>query len=191
MKGRILSIAAVLAIGAVAGFFGARAYEQSQCAKRLEFAAAENVRASGILRSGADQWAGSLADAQGEAMLRSFVAGLAPLVLAERDTSVDIAGVSLLRLNGVQGVSILRADGKTLYASDAKLSVTDAGNEQTRWALAASDFAVRESVRPGVREMALPVNDSGRVLAVVWLAYDSAAIRERYRPEPLKAALGE
>ena len=124
-------------------------------------------------------------------MLRAFVAGLAPLILAERDTSVDIAGVSLLRLTGVQGVSILRADGKTLYASDAKLSVTDSGNEQTRWALAATDFAVRESVRPGIREMSLPVNDSGRVLAVVWLAYDSAAIRERYRPEPLKAALSE
>jgi hypothetical protein len=108
------------------------------------------------------------------------------LLLAERMTALDIAGASLLRLHGVQGVSIVRADGKVLYASDAKLTVSDTGNEQTRWALSATDFSSRDSVQPGVKEMALPVSDAGKLLAVVWLAYDVNAIREQYRPASLK-----
>jgi hypothetical protein len=85
----------------------------------------------------------------------------------------------------VQGVTILRADGKTLYASDAKLTVSDAGSAQTRWALTATDFIKRDGLKPGITEMSLPVTDRGTVLAVVWLAYDQNLARERLRPDQL------
>lgn len=180
-----MAAAVLLLVGAVAGLLGTRAYERSESAKRTESAARQAEMNSSTLRRGAEQWADSLAKAEGEAILRSFVAGLAPVVLAGRESSVDVAGASLLRLAGVRGVTILRADGKTLYASDAKLTVSDAGSEQTRWAATATDFMVRESVQPGVSEMALPVTDRGTVLAMVWLAYDSTLARERFRPEQL------
>jgi hypothetical protein len=183
---KIMSAVVLLALGAAAGFFGARAYERSQCVKQAEAAAQQAETNSAALRSGGEQWAQSLANAQGEAIIRSFAAGLAPVVLVGRETTVDVAGASLLRLGGVQGVTILRADGKTLYASDAKLTVSDAGSEQTRWALTATDFMTRDGAEPGVMEMSLPVTDRGTVLAVVWLAYDSNLAREKFRPDPLR-----
>jgi hypothetical protein len=154
--------------------------------KQAEAAAQQAETNSAALRSGGEQWAQSLANAQGEAIIRSFAAGLAPVVLVGRETTVDVAGASLLRLGGVQGVTILRADAKTLYASDAKLTVSDAGSEQTRWALTATDFMTRDGAEPGVMEMSLPVTDRGTVLAVVWLAYDSNLAREKFRPDPLR-----
>lgn len=175
----------VLIVGAALGFFGARTYERAQCAKRAESVALESTAQTDSLHRGAEQWADSLAKAEGEAVIRSFAAGLAPVVLAGRPASVDIAGASLLRLRGVQGVTILRADGKVLYASNAKLTVSETGTEQTRWAMAAKDFMIRESVQPGIAEMSLPVTDRGSVLAVVWLAYDPALIREQWRPQSL------
>jgi hypothetical protein len=184
---KILVAVALLVVGAAAGFAGARAYERSQCVQKVASAEQQAAANADTIRRGAEEWAQSLARAEGEAILRSFTAGLAPVVLTGRETSVDVAGASLLRLAGVQGVTILRADGKTLYASDAKLTVSDVGSEQTRWALTATDFMTRDGPQPGLTEMSLPVTDRGKVLAIVWLAYDSNLARERLRPAELSA----
>lgn len=176
----------MLLLGGAAGFFGARAYERSQCVQRAATAAQQANANSDTIRRGAEEWARALAETEGEAIIRSFTAGLAPVVLAGRDTSVGVAGASLLRLEGVQGVTIMRADGTTLYASDAKLTVSDAGSEQTRWALTATDFTTRDGSQPGVTEMSMPVTDRGKVLAIIWLAYDSNLARERFRPDALR-----
>jgi hypothetical protein len=157
------------------------------CASRAEEAAQQAEVISETLRRGAEEWTHSLAKANGEAILRSFAAGLAPVVLAGRENSVDVAGASLLRLGGVRGVTILRADGKALYASDAKLTVSDAVNEQTRWAMTAADFMSRDALQPGVTEMALPITDRGSILAIVWLAYDADRAREQLRPDELRS----
>jgi hypothetical protein len=183
-----LGIVILVGVAAAAGFFAAQSYERAQSAAERDVITAQAANNLATLRADAESWANSIAIGQGEMALRSFVAGLTPLLLAERLTALDIAGASLLRLHGVQGVSIVRADGKVLYASDTKLTVSDAGNEQTRWALTATDFSSRDSVQPGVKEMALPVNDAGKLLAVVWLSYDANAIRDHSRPASLKDA---
>jgi hypothetical protein len=182
LKFKLILAVVLLGLGAAAGVFGALEYERARSAERAEIASQQAEANLETLRLDAEQWAQSLANAEGEAILRSFAAGLAPVVLAGRETSVDVAGASLLRLVGVQGVTILSVDGKTLYASDAKLTVSDAGSEQTRWALTATDYMTRDGPRPGEIEMALPVTDRGAVLAIVWLAYDSNLARERFRP---------
>lgn len=186
-KTTMLAALVLFLLGAAAGLLGTRAYERAQCAKRADAASSAATVNAGALRSGANQWTQALVTGQGEAILRAFVAGVAPLVLAGRENLVEVAGASLLRLTGVQGVTILRADGKVLYASDAKLTVSDAGNDQTKWALTATDFISRDGIRPGVTEMSLPVTDRGKVLAIVWLAYDRDRVREQSRPELLAA----
>jgi hypothetical protein len=183
-----LSIGILIGVAAAAGFFAAQSYERAQSAAERDVITAQAANNLAALRADAESWANAIAIGQGEMVLRSFAAGLTPLLLAERVTALDIAGASLLRLHGVQGVSIVRADGKVLYASDTKLTVSDTGNEQTRWALSATDFSSRDSVQLGVKEMALPVNDAGKLLAVVWLAYDATAIREQNRPASLSEA---
>ncbi len=188
---KILIVVSLLVVGAAVGFLGARAYDRAQCERRSSIASQLADASSGTMRRGAEQWADSLATDQGESILRAFTAGLAPIVLIGRESSVEVAGASLLRLRGVQGVTILRADGKTLYASDAKLTVSNVGSEQTRWALTATDFMSRDGSRPGLAEMSVPVTDRGKVLAVVWLAYDWTLARELFRPDTLHAQSSE
>lgn len=187
-RSKIVLAVTLLLAGAAAGMFGASAYQRSQCASRAESMNTEAATRLDTVRQGAERWVRSMARGEGEAILRSFVAGLAPVVLAGRESSVDVAGASLLRLGGVRGVTILSADGKTLYASDAKLTVSDAGSEQTRWASTATDFMSRDGVQTGQTEMALPVTDRGSVLAIVWLAYDPSFAREQSRPAELSGA---
>lgn len=182
-----VGIVVVALAAASAGFFAARGYEQTQSAKVLEAEALRHAEELSAARSDAEAWAGAVANEQGAAILRSFAAGLTPLLLAERHTAIDIAGASLLRLQGVKGVTVLRNDGKVLYASDTKLTVNEEGNEQTRWALSAAEFASRPGVQPGAIEMALPVGDAGKTLAVVWLAYDAHGVRDRNRPSSMAA----
>lgn len=183
MNSRVLAFVAIAVVCLAIGIYGARTFEKSRCAKEAESTALAMAESSNTLRSAAEQWSESLAKTQGEAILRSFVAGVAPVMLAGREQPLDIASTSLLRLPGVQGVIILRADGKTLYSSDAKLIVTDAGNERTRWALTATDFMSRDQL--GVMEMSLPITDRGTIVAVVWLSYAASRIREEHRPESL------
>lgn len=185
---RIPGAIALVVVGAAAGFAGTRAYERSQATQRMEAFAQRAQSSETEVRRGAEQWADALAASEGEAVLRSFAAGLAAAMLSGRGGSLDVAGTSLLRLPGVQAVTVLRPDGTMLYASDAKLTVSGTGNEQTRWALTAKDFMSRGSQANGVQEMALPITDRGTVLAIVWLAFDSARVRDRERPEALNPA---
>lgn len=179
---------ALVAIGGAIGFFGARTYEQAQAAKRLDVQMQRAASNDAAVRRHAEQWADALAMTQSEAVLRSFAAGLAPTLLSGRGGSLDVAGTSLLRLDGVRGVTILRADGKALYASDAKLTVSEAGNEQTRWALTARDFMSRPASESGITEMALPITDRGTVIAIVWLAFDTTRVRDSERPPGLSSS---
>jgi hypothetical protein len=176
---------ALVAVGGAVGFFGARTYEQAQAAKRLDAQMQRAASNDADIRRHAEQWADALAMAEGEAVLRSFAAGLAPTLLSCRGGSLDVAGTSLLRLDGVRGVTILRADGKALYASDAKLTVSEAGNEQTHWALTARDFMSRAAAGSGTTEMALPITDRGTVIAIVWLEFDAKRVRDSERPPDL------
>lgn len=185
MDFRIPGGIALIVVGAVAGFAGTRAYERAQATQRMDAFAQRAQGSETELRRSAEHWADALAETEGEAVLRSFAAGLAATMLSGRSGSLDVAATSLLRLPGVQAVTVLRPDGTTLYASDAKLTVSGAGNDQTRWALTAKDFMSRDSQESGVTEMALPVTDRGGVLAIVWLAFDTARVRDRDRPEAL------
>ena len=117
-----LGIAILVGVAAAAGFFAAQSYERAQASAERDVITTQAANNLATMRADAESWAASIAIGQGEMALRSFAAGLTPLLLAERMTALDIAGASLLRLKGVQGVSIVRADGKVLYASDAKLT---------------------------------------------------------------------
>jgi hypothetical protein len=188
MKLKQAFVLIMMVVCVLLGFLGAQRYEQSQYESLRTADAATSVEQQEDLRAAAREWARNLASQRGQDVLRAFAAGLTPLLLSDQQTAMSIAGSSLLRLHGVQGVAILRTDGKVLYASDAKLTVSEDGNEQSHWALQAREFASRNSYQPDVVEMALPINDAGKVLAVVWLAYDTRKITEPARPELLADA---
>lgn len=187
MKGKILvfSIAAVVFI--VAGVMIGRYFEMRRSAEQA--AATEEIHSAQLttIRGEATQWAGTLAGQQAEVVLRSFVSGITPSILAERRESVELSAVGLLRIPGVDGIHVLRPDGSVVYSSDGKLVSTGQAGEQGAWASAVTELASRPGARTGVVEIAMPITDSGKNLAVVWLEFGVDSVRDLARPAGLAA----
>lgn len=187
----VIVTVAVLSMTLLAAAFQAgRLLEVRRCEARQLATAAAHEEATAALRGAAGSWADALVTREGEVVLRAFAAGIAPSIRAERRESLEVAAVSLLRVPGVEGIHVLRPDGTVVYSSDAKLATTGRGGERAAWALAASGLASRESHRPGVVELATPVVDGGRALAIVWLEFGHAAVREAARPQALSVPPG-
>ena len=178
---RLLIVIVALAT-AVAGFLLARNLERSRAAKESA-ALTATYQAELVATKGAGRnWAEAIATRQGEAILRAFVAGITPSLLAERRESLEISAVSLLRVPGVDGIHVFRPDGSVYYSSDAKLVTVGSAGEEGAWSLAATDFISRSGAREGTLDLAVPVVDSGRTLATVWLQYALAGVRDAERP---------
>lgn len=180
MKG-ILAILLAIAT-AVGGFLAARHFERQRCADETVALVAEHDAAITKLKSSAEGWAEAVAKRQGEAVINAFVSGISPSILAERRESLEISAVSLLRVPGVEGIHLFKLDGAVIYSSDAKLVTIGSAGEAGAWALAAPELVAREGARQGTLELAVPVVDSGRVLAVVWMEFGLAAVRDTGRP---------
>ncbi len=181
----VVLLALCVAAGVQAGLF----LERRRCNEK-ELAAAETHRQeTGKLRREALIWADALATHEAQAVLRSFVSGIGPAVRTGRRESLEMSAVSLLRVAGVEGIHILQPDGIVVYSSDAKLATTGKGGERAAWALSVTDLASRPSFRPGVLEVAAPVVDAGQTLAVVWLEFGHARVRDAARPPKLAADL--
>jgi hypothetical protein len=180
----ILLIAGALLCGAV-GFLIAQRWGAVRYEDRATTAVEEHATDLSTSRALADQWADALAMSQGRSILQAFVAGITPAVLAQRRETMELATVSLLRIPGVAGIHVFGAGGEVLYSSDAKLTTTGEAEYRGTWALEASDFASRQSTRPGMVDFAAPISDGTSKLAVVWLEYDLARVRDAARPVEL------
>lgn len=175
--GLIVAGIAVLALG----IFGGLRWERANCDEELARASTRHGEEMTAAKAEAERWADTIATRQGEAMLRAFVSGVTPAVLADRIDSLGISSTSLLRVPGVAGIHLFRADGQVIYSSDAKLTTLGVGGDRATWALAAPELVSRKSDRPGMLEFALPIVDSGKVLALCWMEYDVAGVREAGR----------
>lgn len=169
---------ACLVVGILIGSY----FQGRRCSREAKAAAAAHEAELGTARTEAERWAEALATRQGEAVLKSFVSGIAPSILSERRESLELSAVSLLREPGVEGIHVVGPDGSVVYSSDVKLSTMGEGGDKAVWAAAVTDFTSRTSNRPGVIDYAVPVIDSGRVLAVVWLEFGRAKVRDLARP---------
>jgi hypothetical protein len=187
MRSRAILYGLAAAVFIAAGVLGGWYFEHRRCVKETKVAAELHGEQLKTLRADAAQWAGTLASSQAEAVLRSFVAGIAPSILAERRESVEMSAVSLLRIPGVEGIHVLRPDGNVVYSSDAKLVTTGEGGNKAAWALAANELVSRPSPRPGSIDLAAPITDAGKALSVVWLEFGLASVRDLARPAGLAA----
>jgi hypothetical protein len=178
---KVLLVAAALACVAL-GFFAARQIERMRYADRVGSMQEQHDRQLTELRAAGEQWADAVAREQGAAVLRAFVAGISPAVLAGRREGIELAAVSLLHVPGIAGIHVLGLDGAVLYSSDAKLVATGEAEYRGAWALQVAELTSRPSTRPGVIDMAVPIASAGKPLAVAWMEYDAGAVREAARP---------
>ena len=187
MKRILLSVAALACVAL--GFITALQIDRARYEKRSAAMEQRHDRETAELRAASEEWADAVARAQGEVVLRAFAAGISPAVLAGRREGVEIAAVSLLHVRGIAGIHVLGLDGAVLYSSDAKLVTTGEGEYRGEWALQVSEFASRPSTRAGVMDIAVPIVNAGKPLAVAWLEYDVEAVQSAARPAELTEAV--
>jgi len=135
----------------------------------------------------ASKWAESVATEEGASILRAFVAGISSAVLTRRNEDIELAAVNLLHVQGVAGIHVMTLQGGVLYSSDAKLTATGDAKYRGEWALKASELLSRPSARSGLLDIAMPIISDGARVAVTWLEYDMALVRDAARPETLRA----
>ena len=136
----------------------------------------------------AERWAAELAAHEAESAARSFAAGVAPQVLAERAESVEQAVLSLLEVEAVVFVHILDPEGGVIASSDRKLTTTGMAGAEAGWALTTEELTTRPSNRPGVLELAAPIVGPTDAKGYLWMGYDTARRVEETRPVTLPVA---
>ncbi len=188
VKTKAFLILLLVLAAAAGGFWGARELERRRCAKEKAELRVLQSQALRAVRTEAESWADAIARRQAEAVLRAFVAGVFPSILADRREGLTISSTSLLRVPGVEGIHVLRPDGEILYSSNVKMTTTGEVGESGSWALAAPELTTRAGARQGSLELAVPLVDAGQVLAVVWLEYGLDSIRDAGRPAGLAPA---
>lgn len=169
---------AVLLLLVAGGIWWAKDGQVTTAREEAESRVAEAVRE-------AEGWAAELVNGEAEAVARTFAAGIAPQVLAERQETVDQAVVGLLEVPGVIFVHVLTPDGGVIASSDRKLMATGQAGAEAGWALASSGLITRAGNRPGVLELAAPVVGATEPRGYLWLGYDTAQRLEETRPPGL------
>lgn len=174
-------------VSLIAGYFGGRELARSSAADEATQAAEAHALEVAGLKNDAVAWATAVSKGEGEAILRAFVAGISPSLLAERREGLEISAIGLLRVAGVEGIHLLHPDGKVLYSSDAKLATTGDIGERGAWALGAQELISRQGNHPGSLDFAVPLISTGQVIAIIWLEYGESTVREAARPAGLSS----
>ncbi len=173
---RILWIVAALICVAI-GYVLAQQIERSRMETRITALQTQQSEAIAQLRTEGDARLDALARTHGEILLQAFAAGITPQVVAGRHEGIEQAAVSLLHVPGIAGIHVLGLDGSVFYSSDAKLAATGQGSYRGTWALEATELTTRQSTRPEVLDIAIPITSAGTSRAVAWLEYDVAAVK--------------
>lgn len=151
------------------------------------------IRVEGVALD-AERWAQDVAREQAEAVARSFAAGIAPQVLAERPEGVGQAVNGFLEVENLVFVHVLDAEGGVIASSDRKLTTTGLGGPEAIWALGTTELTTRASNRPGVLELAAPLVGPTGAMGYVWLGFDTEsqvmATRPATLPEPPPEEVG-
>ncbi len=106
---------------------------------------------------------------EAQRVCRAFVSGVAPLVIASRQDSFELAALSFRTTSRVGFLELLDAEGKSLYTSrPGTLAGRDVG---LRWVLERRQLGTRPGERPDEIEVAAPIAAPEGPIAFLWLGY--------------------
>jgi hypothetical protein len=186
-KRLLIEIAVVLLVALIG--YGAWWWCSRQAERSLKELAADQDARVTTVRQTCEIWAGSMAQEQAEAVLRSFAAGVYPSLIAGREgEDFDVAVGALLELPGVTFAHLVKPDGTVLASSDRKFTILGQVGDRADWALGVTELASRPGDRAGTLELAAPILSTEGTEAIVWLGYDTRGVMEGCRPEALAEA---
>ena len=128
---------------------------------------------------------------EAQAVFRAFEAGVRTAVASRWGNYVNRAKSDLLEQSRVTFVHILTPAGLVLASSDEKLARTGRIDERGDWARSATELSVRDGAVAGSIELAGPIGEHRRPVALLWLGYDLDGSATDAAGEPPKESVTE
>jgi hypothetical protein len=122
-----------------------------------------------------DRFAEEQAKERARAVFSAFEAGIHSAAAARWNRYLDSAKDSLLAQPAVLFVHLLTPQGRIISTSDDELARIGRLDEQGEWALGVDQLASRSGEPTGTLELAAPILEDGRVVAVLWMGFDLTA----------------
>jgi hypothetical protein len=117
------------------------------------------------------------ARAQARAVFSAFEAGIHTAAAARWGRYLDSARDVLMAQPAVAFVHLVSPQGGVITSSDESLASTGRLDEAGDWALAAQALATRDGQISGVFELAAPIQEGGRTVAILWMGYDLGQVK--------------
>jgi hypothetical protein len=127
-------------------------------------------------RSWADR-SDARARAQARAVFSAFEAGIHTAAAARWGRYLDSAREDLMTQPAVTFVHLVSPQGRVITSSDEALAATGRLDEGGDWALAAQELVSRDGQASGAFELAAPINEGGRTVAILWMGYDLRQVK--------------
>ena len=124
------------------------------------------------LNQAQERRAEELAKERAKAIFSAFEAGIHSAAAARWNRYLDNARDSLLAQPAVLFVHLITPQGRIISTSDDELARIGRLDEQTDWPLGVDGLASRIGETTGQLELAAPILEGGRVVAVLWMGFD-------------------
>jgi hypothetical protein len=102
----------------------------------------------------------------------AYEAGIQSAAAARWNRYLDNARDSLLAQPEVLFVHLLTPQGRVISTSDEALAQVGRVSEQDQWPLGVDSLAGRDGETAGTLELAAPIQEEGRIVAVLWMGFD-------------------
>ena len=170
-------------LGAVVWWSGGRAdrHAESLTEQHKEALNAAEHRHREEIETLRQTWKGlSQARARGQAMavFAAFEAGIHTAAAARWQNYLENAKDALAAQPAVLFVHLVTPQGRIIATTDDELATSGRLDEQGEWALATEALTSRESDVTDALELAAPILEKGRTVAVLWMGYDLTVVAD-------------
>lgn len=128
------------------------------------------------LRQGWDNLSRAQAKEQAKAVFSAFEAGIHTAATARWGRYLDNAKDSLAAHPAITFIHLVTPQGRIITTTDDELATSGRLDELGEWALSAQELSSRDGSVSGTLELAAPIVESGRTVAVLWMGYDLSAV---------------
>lgn len=118
------------------------------------------------------------AQGQAAAVAQAFAAGIRTAAAGRWGRYLDSARDALMADPAVSFAHLVTPQGRVITTSDESIEASGRLDEADQWPLSAEALTTRNRAESGLYELALPIVEGDRTVAVLWLGYDLSAVTQ-------------